>query len=509
MEPSNQSRMLEAAEHLTAVHLQSLSELERFRLQEIALYTLQQRGLCTDITPGYQTAKKLVKRRQERKDTPHGLFGVTLSDVLAQDRVERQRILPVRNRRACAEVESSVLSFLVETQRTSYPGMLMDFPLPPKFRHGKTQTRRRGGLSVDSIAELGDGDSRLLEALQLSHPAELRSQPEDNNLCLSLNPIYKQVPRIVERCCSHIEKYGLQTVGIFRIGSSKRRVEQLREEFAISGDKLLGEDICVHDVSAVLKAFLRDLKEPLLSRELYAAFIHTAEMDLDQRLHVQQLLICSLPPCNADTLLRILQLLHKVSLHEKDTESRSGEQIPGNKMSVANLATIFGPNLLQNEKGLECERQSFQDSAAQIKVTETLIRHYQELYMISSDMHGDIIMSLLQTDPEVVDYLLRQKPAGSTHNTISSESVGGEQPWRTRVTTSMVSHSTITTVVELLSAGERSGFQNSFTPLSKRRPSRSQEDLTLLPAATTHRGFLPVLPRFLPIFTRGASYPTP
>lgn len=45
-------RMLEAAALLPTVHLQSLSELERFRLQEIALYALQQRGLCTDIKPG-------------------------------------------------------------------------------------------------------------------------------------------------------------------------------------------------------------------------------------------------------------------------------------------------------------------------------------------------------------------------------------------------------------------------------------------------------------------------
>lgn len=50
----------------------------------------------------------------------------------------------------------------------------------------------------------------------------------------------------------------------------------MREVFAVSGDMLLGEDTCVHDVSAVLKAFLRDLKEPLLPRELYTAFIHTA-----------------------------------------------------------------------------------------------------------------------------------------------------------------------------------------------------------------------------------------
>ncbi|KAM4021273.1 rho GTPase-activating protein 6-like [Anomaloglossus baeobatrachus] len=506
MELSDKQGMLEAAVHLAAVHLQSLSELERFRLQEIALNTLQQRGLCTDIKPGYQKAKKIVKRKQEQKDTSHGLFGVTLSDVLAQDRVERQRILPVRNRRACAEVESSVLSFLVETQRASNPGTILDFHVPSVFRNGTIQTRRRGGLSVDSITELGNGDSRLLEALQLSHPSELRSQQEDENRCLSLNPIYKQVPRIVERCCSHIEKYGLQTVGIFRIGSSKKRVEQLREEFAISGDKLLGEDICVHDVSAVLKAFLRDLKEPLLPRELYTAFIHTADMNPEERLRIQQLLICTLPPCNADTLLRILQLLNKVSLYEKDTDS-AGEQIPGNKMSVTNLATIFGPNLLQNEKSLESEMQSFQDSAAQIKVTETLIRHYQELYMIPSQMHSDIIMSMLKTDPEVVDYLLRQKSAGCQGKVGASEQ--DSQQWRMRVTTSLVSHGAISTVVQLLNTGERSGFQDSFAPLCKRRPSRSQEDLTLLPAATTPRGFLPVLPRFLPIFSRGSSCPTP
>ncbi|KAG9478076.1 hypothetical protein GDO78_013202 [Eleutherodactylus coqui] len=374
--------MSEAAVHFPAVHLQSLSELERFRLQAIALYTLQQRGLCNNIKPGYQNAKKIVKGRHERKDTPHGLFGVTLSDVITQDRVERQRILPVRNRRACPEVESSVLSFLVQTQRASNPGALLDLPLSSVFRDGTTQTKRRGALSVDSVRELGAGDDRLLEALQLSHPAELRSQEEDNNLCLSLNPLYKQVPRIVESCCSHIEKYGLQTVGIFRIGSSKKRVEQLREEFAISGDMLLGDDTCVHDVSAVLKAFLRDLKEPLLPWELYTAFIQSADMNQDEQLLILQLLICTLSPCNADTLLRILQLLNKVSLYEKDTVEHTGEQIPGNKMSVANLATIFGPNLLQNEKGLVSEMQSFQDSAAQIKVTEMLILHYQELYTV-------------------------------------------------------------------------------------------------------------------------------
>ncbi|XP_063794596.1 rho GTPase-activating protein 6-like [Pseudophryne corroboree] len=506
MEESAKKGMFESSLYLPAIHLQSLSELERFRLQEIALYILQERGLCSDIKPGYQKTRKTVKHKQERKDCPQRLFGVSLSDVIAQDRVERQRVFPVRNRRAFAEVESSVLSFLVQTQRTSTPSTLMDLPLSSTFRDSMTHPRRRGALSVDSITDLDDGADRLLEALQLSHSSELRSQHEENSLQLSLNPIYKQVPRIVERCCSHIEKYGLQTVGIFRIGSSKKRVEQMREEFTISGDMLLGEDTCVHDVSAVLKGFLRDLREPLLPRELYAAFIHTAGMDIEEQLCTLQQLIFALPPCNADTLLRILQLLYKVALYEKDTINPTGEQVLGNKMSVANLATIFGPNLLQNESGLGCEKQSFQDSASQIKVTETLIQYHQDLYMVPSHTHGDIIMSLLQTDPEVVDYVLRRNSSFSqVLDEAGPNRQDDKQQWRKHVASTLFPHSSLVTLMQLLSTRGNTGFQDGSSLLSMRRPSRSQEDLTVLSTSSPHRCFLPVLPRFLPLFTWGSS----
>lgn len=72
----------------------------------------------------------------------------------------------------------------------------------------------QGGMSVDSITDLDDNQSRLLEALQLSLPAETPSKKEKHrDKRLSLNPIYRQVPRVVDSCCQHIEKYGsLHTV---------------------------------------------------------------------------------------------------------------------------------------------------------------------------------------------------------------------------------------------------------------------------------------------------------
>ena len=64
-------------------------------------------------------------------------------------------------------------------------------------------------MSVDSITDLDDGQSRLLEALQLSLPAEsLDKKDKKRDKKLSLNPIYRQVPRVLELCCQHLEKYG-------------------------------------------------------------------------------------------------------------------------------------------------------------------------------------------------------------------------------------------------------------------------------------------------------------
>ncbi len=70
-------------------------------------------------------------------------------------------------------------------------------------------------MSVDSISDMVESQSRLLEALQLSHPNELELKKAAGRIQakLSLNPIYRQVPRVVERCCNHIETYGeLQTL---------------------------------------------------------------------------------------------------------------------------------------------------------------------------------------------------------------------------------------------------------------------------------------------------------
>lgn len=50
---------------------------------------------------------------------------------------------------------------------------------------------------------------------------------------------------------------------------------QLREECDQGVEMQLDEEHSVHEVAALLKEFLRDMSDPLLTRELYTAFINT------------------------------------------------------------------------------------------------------------------------------------------------------------------------------------------------------------------------------------------
>ena len=124
----------------------------------------------------------------------------------------------------------------------------------------------------------------------------------------------------------------------------------------------LDEEHSVHDVAALLKEFLRDMPDPLLPRELYTAFINTmcectthtlynntlhshnssvihlksnvnlwlvfsAVLDHSEQESAIQLLMFLLPPCNSDTLQRLLGLLSTVAAHAEDSRDSEGHEV--------------------------------------------------------------------------------------------------------------------------------------------------------------------------------------
>ncbi|XP_060625929.2 rho GTPase-activating protein 6 isoform X1 [Anolis sagrei] len=480
---------------LKSVPVQSLSELERARLQEVAFYQLQQDcdlGCQITIPKDGQKRKKslrkkldsLGKEKNKDKEFVPQAFGMPLSQVIANDRAyklkqdiqkEEQRdvsefvasLLPFGSKRQNKELSSSNSS-LSSTSETPNESTSPNTPEPAP------RARRRGAMSVDSITDLDDSQSRLLEALQLSLPAEAQSKKEKSrDKKLSLNPIYRQVPRLVDSCCQHLEKHGLQTVGIFRVGSSKKRVRQLREEFDRGVDVMLDEEHSIHDVAALLKEFLRDMPDPLLTRELYTPFINTLLLEPHEQLSTLQLLIFLLPPCNCDTLHRLLQFLATVASHAEDRIDEDSQEILGNKMTSLNLATIFGPNLLHKQKTTDKEftvqsTARAEESNAIITVVQKMVENYEMLFMVPADLQNEVLVSLLETDPDVVDYLLRRKASQSS----SPEALQSEGSFSMEGR-----HSSIDS--NRASSGDISPYDNNSPVLSERSLLAMQEDLSL------------------------------
>uniref|UniRef100_A0A8K9V0D9 Rho GTPase activating protein 6 n=1 Tax=Oncorhynchus mykiss TaxID=8022 RepID=A0A8K9V0D9_ONCMY len=439
---------------LTPTAIQSLSELERTWLQEVAFNRLHQDydlGCQITIPKDGQKRKKslrrkldsLAKEKNKDKECIPQAFGMALSQVIANDRTQRQRQDSLRQdpphreeHKDPSDLVSSILQFATKRstnkELSSCPaGTQEGEGLPPHaYCTNSIHTlHRRGGMSVDSITDLDDNQSRLLEALQLSLPAEAPSKKEKHrDKRLSLNPIYRQVPRLVDSCCQHLEKYGLQTVGIFRVGSSKKRVRQLREEFDRGVDVQLDEEHSVHDVAALLKEFLRDMPDPLLTKELYTAFINTMLLDCKEQRSATQLLVYLLPACNSDTLHRLLQFLSTVANHAHDSHDKDGQEVTGNKMTSLNLATIFGPNLLHKQKSSDKEFSvqspaRAEESTAVIAVLQRMIATFHSLFMVPPDLQNEVLMSLLETDPDVVDYLLRRKASHERRSSSDSNKV--------------------------------------------------------------------------------------
>ncbi|XP_064636778.1 rho GTPase-activating protein 6-like isoform X2 [Lineus longissimus] len=425
--------------------LLNLSEVERLALQRLAIAKLQAMSLgCGILIPKDGSPTKRHKRtafslkrvrsnsgnltglldnlaktkEKESKESTHGLvFGIPLSRCLANDLDHRRRrSFSLQERKDSLDLSNKNRG----ARKSSSSSISSTDNLSPHLDRGPmcncdSLPRRDKPMCHDQTS----ASTSLIDALSL-HSTSSVSRREDAKSTIdrrkSLLPSVPQVPNVVNTCCKHLETYGLQTLGIFRIGSSKKRIKQLREEFDTGKEVKLNEEHNPHDVGALLKEFYRDLPEPLLTRELYSAFIATRKLkDKHQQITALQLLVGLLPVPNRDTLWSLLKFLHKVAEHSTDTTDEQGHVLSGNKMDAHNLATLFGPNILHKVKG--GAGQEFQveslDRAEErkeiIEIVRDMIMFNTKLYEVPSDLHDDVLKALVENNPDGLDFLLKRK----------------------------------------------------------------------------------------------------
>uniref|UniRef100_A0AAR2JSZ3 BCR activator of RhoGEF and GTPase n=1 Tax=Pygocentrus nattereri TaxID=42514 RepID=A0AAR2JSZ3_PYGNA len=148
-----------------------------------------------------------------------------------------------------------------------------------------------------------------------------------------------KVPYIVRQCLEEIERRGMEEVGIYRVSGVATDIQALKNAFDTNNKdvSVMMSEMDVNAIAGTLKLYFRELPEPLFTDELYPNF--TGGIALSDSVAKESCmlnLLLSLPEPNLVTFLFLLDHLKRVA--EKESI---------NKMSLHNLATVFGPTLLR------------------------------------------------------------------------------------------------------------------------------------------------------------------
>ncbi|KAJ8940424.1 hypothetical protein NQ318_009217 [Aromia moschata] len=194
-----------------------------------------------------------------------------------------------------------------------------------------------------------------------------------------------KIPLVIERLLSTIELYGLYTEGIYRKSGVSSKIKELKHRMDENPDeinqvyvifiptkfqsdpirvphKVEFEKYQVHVLASVLKSFLREMPEPLLTFECYENFITAANLEVENdRVTTLYDILKKLPPPNYDLMERLMFHLARVALHEET-----------NRMSPASLAIVFAPCVLRTNKVVPAQ-ESLVDIASQTQCIETII----------------------------------------------------------------------------------------------------------------------------------------
>ncbi|NXL26843.1 RHG29 protein, partial [Glaucidium brasilianum] len=221
------------------------------------------------------------------------------------------------------------------------------------------------------------------------------------------------IPFIIKKCTSEIESRALNVKGIYRVNGAKSRVEKLCQAFENGKDLVELSELYAHDISNVLKLYLRQLPEPLILFRLYNEFIGLAKesQNVNEELDAKQTcpkskkrqsicielnriiikikdLLKQLPVPNYNTLQYLIGHLHRVT-----------EQSDENKMSASNLGIIFGPTLIRpRQTDATVSLSSLVDYPYQARVVELLITYYEKIFDVSLKP----LLSTLQSEENAI-----------------------------------------------------------------------------------------------------------
>lgn len=235
--------------------------------------------------------------------------------------------------------------------------------------HTKSEVKARKKNSK-SKSKADDADPYLLFGGRLEKIVE-RTGIQSDSL---------QVPKFLADAAHEIRQT-IGTNGLFRIPGNSQRMNQIRTSLD-EGKQLDGHP---NDIASLIKAFFRELAEPLFTFGFFNGFIAAYKLtDEELRKKAVLMLCCLLDEEYLHTLVCLMRLLHDVAEHEN------------NLMTASSLASILTPNLLRpRDQAAVTSQHELANHASCVGVVELLIEHADEI--------GAVPMEVVKAAQELKD----------------------------------------------------------------------------------------------------------
>ncbi|ORX82066.1 RhoGAP-domain-containing protein [Anaeromyces robustus] len=186
-----------------------------------------------------------------------------------------------------------------------------------------------------------------------------------------------RVPLLIEKLISSMRGMDLNVEGIYRKNGNIKQLKILSDAIDKNPDEINLKGNSPIQLAALMKKFLRDLPNPVLTFKLYQLFIVSQKASTEENgMKILNYACCLLPKCYRD-LLEVLLLFLKHISTLTDTNNNSGT-----KMNAENLATVIAPNILYSKY----KDQDMDESMLAIKAVKKLIEHPELSYIVPENI---------------------------------------------------------------------------------------------------------------------------
>uniref|UniRef100_A0A2K5LN94 Rho GTPase activating protein 8 n=1 Tax=Cercocebus atys TaxID=9531 RepID=A0A2K5LN94_CERAT len=173
------------------------------------------------------------------------------------------------------------------------------------------------------------------------------------------------IPPVLRFTVTYLREKGLRTEGLFRRSASVQTVREIQRLYNQGKPVNFDDYGDIHIPAVILKTFLRELPQPLLTFQAYEQILGITCVESSLRVTCCRQILQSLPEHNYVVLRYLMGFLHTVS-----------QESIFNKMNSSNLACVFGLNLVWPSQG----SSSLSALVPLNLFTELLIEYYEKIF---------------------------------------------------------------------------------------------------------------------------------